>query len=189
MTPGKKLEEVRVLFMGRECWEGLPEIERHQIYDLHQQELVNRCKKNFQELLLEKADLFYQFRSSPAGTVTQDDIMEITDNLAEDGRFKALDRMDADRKLLLFQVSLLVNQRELEMSDSDVPAPRVCPLSHQRALPRLPSLHGRHRGEDRQQEGLPARQSARGQQPSQHHTAGRLRPCRGVVQSDQQSVS
>ena len=104
VTPGKKLDEVRVLFMGRECWEGLPEVERQKIYELHQQDLISRCKKNFQELLLEKADLFYQFRSSPAGTVTQDDIMEITDNLAEDGRFKALDRMDADRKLLLFQV-------------------------------------------------------------------------------------
>ena len=79
VTPGKKLEEVRVLFMGRECWEALPELERQQIYDLHQQDLINRCKKNFQELLLEKADLFYQFRSSPAGTVTQDDILDITE--------------------------------------------------------------------------------------------------------------
>ena len=104
VTPGKKLDEVRVLFMGRACWEALPELERQQIYDLHQQDIITRCKKNFQELLLEKADLFYQFRSSPAGTVTQDDIMEITDTLAEDGRFKALDRLDADRKLLLFQV-------------------------------------------------------------------------------------
>ena len=34
----------------------------------------------------------------------QDDILDITDSLAEDGRYKALDRMDADRKLLLFQV-------------------------------------------------------------------------------------
>ena len=90
--------------MGRECFESLPEMELHQIYELHQQDLIARCKKNFQELLLEKADLFYQFRSSPAGTVTQDDILDITDNLAEDGRYKALDRMDADRKLLLFQV-------------------------------------------------------------------------------------
>ena len=104
VTPGKKLDEVRVLFMGRPCWEALPELERQQIYEHHQQELITRCKKNFQELLLEKADLFYQFRSSPAGTVTQDDIMEITDTLAEDGRFKALDRLDTDRKLLLFQV-------------------------------------------------------------------------------------
>ena len=35
--------------------------------------------------------------------MTQDDILDITDSLAEDGRYKALDRMDADRKLLLFQ--------------------------------------------------------------------------------------
>jgi hypothetical protein len=90
--------------MGRECFESLPEMELHQIYELHQQDIIACCKKNFQELLLEKADLFYQFRSSPAGTVTQDDILDITDNLAEDGRYKALDRMDADRKLLLFQV-------------------------------------------------------------------------------------
>ena len=94
--------------MGRECFESLPEMELHQIYELHQQDLIERCKKNFQELLLEKADLFYQFRSSPAGTVTQDDILDITDNLAEDGRYKALDRMDADRKLLLFQVKHLL---------------------------------------------------------------------------------
>ena len=44
-------------------------------------------------------------RSSPAGTVTHDDILDITEAIAEDGRYKALDRMDADRKLLLFQVS------------------------------------------------------------------------------------
>merc|ERR1719402_1774656 len=89
--------------MGRECFEALTEAERQQIYDLHQTELADRCKRNFQELLMEKADLFYQFRSSPAGTVTQDDILDITESLQEDGRYKALDRMDADRKLLLFQ--------------------------------------------------------------------------------------
>ena len=44
------------------------------------------------------------FRSSPAGTVTQDDILDITDKLHEDFRFKALDRLDPDRKLMLFQV-------------------------------------------------------------------------------------
>ncbi|XP_023343055.1 rho GTPase-activating protein 190 isoform X4 [Eurytemora carolleeae] len=103
ITPGKKLDEVRVLFMGRDCFESLSEDQRQLIYDRHQQELIQRCRKSFQELLLEKADIFYQFRSSPAGTVTHDDILDITEALAEDGRYKALDRMDADRKLLLFQ--------------------------------------------------------------------------------------
>ena len=39
-----------------------------------------------QELLLERADLFYQFRSGPAGAVTQEDILDISDALQEDSR-------------------------------------------------------------------------------------------------------
>lgn len=40
-----------------------------------------------QELLLEHADLFYHFKSvAPTGTITQDDIKEITDNLKDDSR-------------------------------------------------------------------------------------------------------
>ena len=106
VTPGKGLGEVKVLFLGRECFENLSEQEVQDIYDLHQREIILKAKKNFQELLLERADLFYQFRSSPAGTVTQDDILDITDKLHEDFRFKALDRLDPDRKLMLFQVNI-----------------------------------------------------------------------------------
>ena len=103
VTPGKSLNELRVLFLGRECFENLSEKDIQEIYDLHQRELKQRSKKNFQELLLERADLFYQFRSSPMATVTQNDILDITEALQEDSRYKALDRLDADRKLLLFQ--------------------------------------------------------------------------------------
>lgn len=42
----------------------------------------------FQELLLEHADLFYHFKSiAPSGTITQDDIKEITDALLDDFRY------------------------------------------------------------------------------------------------------
>lgn len=62
------------------------------------------CNFLCQELLLEHADLFYHFKSmAPTGTITQDDIKEITDALQEDSRYKALDRLDQDRKLMLFQ--------------------------------------------------------------------------------------
>ncbi|XP_046682746.1 rho GTPase-activating protein 190 isoform X2 [Homalodisca vitripennis] len=104
VTPGKELSEVRVLFMGRECFEALSEDDCHYIYDRHQKELIDKAKHNFQELLLEHADLFYHFKSiAPTGTITQDDIKEITDALKEDSRYKALDRLDQDRKLMLFQ--------------------------------------------------------------------------------------
>ncbi|CAH1985676.1 unnamed protein product [Acanthoscelides obtectus] len=104
VTPGKHLSEVRVLFMGRECFETLSEQDCQQIYDAHQRELIETAKHNFQELLLEHADLFYHFKSiAPTGTITQDDIKEITDVLQDDFRYKILDRLDQDRKLTLFQ--------------------------------------------------------------------------------------
>ncbi|XP_052865905.1 rho GTPase-activating protein 190 [Anopheles cruzii] len=104
VTPGKQLSEVRVLFMGRECFEALSEHDCQQIYDNHQRELIETAKHNFQELLMEHADLFYHFKNiEPSGTITQNDIKEITDVLQEDLRYKMLDRLDQDRKLMLFQ--------------------------------------------------------------------------------------
>ncbi|XP_066996552.2 rho GTPase-activating protein 190 isoform X2 [Anabrus simplex] len=104
VTPGKSLSDVRVLFMGRECFEALTEQDCQQIYDQHQKEIVEKAKHNFQELLLEHADLFYHFKSiAPTGTITQADIKEITDALQDDSRYKSLDRLDQDRKLMLFQ--------------------------------------------------------------------------------------
>ena len=54
VTPGKSLNELRVLFLGRECFENLPENEVQEIYDLHQRELIQRSKKNFQVRVLIK---------------------------------------------------------------------------------------------------------------------------------------
>ncbi|XP_064292794.1 rho GTPase-activating protein 190 isoform X2 [Plodia interpunctella] len=104
VTPGKQLSEVRVLLMGRECYEALTEEQQQRVYDQHQREIQRRAKHNLQELLLEHADLFYHFKSiSPTGTITQEDIKEITDVLQDDFRYKMLDRMEQDRKLMLFQ--------------------------------------------------------------------------------------
>ncbi|CAH0764837.1 unnamed protein product [Diatraea saccharalis] len=104
VTPGKQLSEVRVLLMGRECYEALSDDQQQRVYDQHQRQIQRRAKHNLQELLLEHADLFYHFKSiSPTGTITQEDIKEITDVLQDDFRYKMLDRMEQDRKLMLFQ--------------------------------------------------------------------------------------
>ncbi|XP_037919567.1 rho GTPase-activating protein 190 isoform X4 [Hermetia illucens] len=104
VTPGKQLSEVRVLFMGRECFEALSEHDCQQIYDNHQREIIEKAKHNFLELLLEHADLFQHFKNiEPSGTITQDDIKQITEVLQDDIRYKMLDRLDQDRKLMLFQ--------------------------------------------------------------------------------------
>ena len=48
VTPGKALSEVQVLFMGREYFEALSEADCHHIYDLHQRDITEKARKNFQ---------------------------------------------------------------------------------------------------------------------------------------------
>ncbi|KAK4312268.1 hypothetical protein Pmani_016281 [Petrolisthes manimaculis] len=104
VTPGKRLDEVRVLFMGRESFDSLSEQDRQLIYDQHQRDITEKARQNFHELLLEQAELFYHVKSiAPTGTITQDDIRDITHTLQEDSRYKALDRLENERTLLLLQ--------------------------------------------------------------------------------------
>lgn len=48
VNPGKPLEEVQVLFMGRECFEGLSHKDIRIIYQKHQDSITNKAKHNFQ---------------------------------------------------------------------------------------------------------------------------------------------
>lgn len=90
--------------MGRECYESLSEQDLIEIYEEHQKEITDRAKANFQELLQEHSELFYHFASlGPGSVITQDDIFKITETLAEDVRYKALDRLEQDRTLMLLR--------------------------------------------------------------------------------------
>lgn len=104
VTPGKRLNEVRVFFMGRECFEALSEQDLQEVYEEHQREITEISKRNFQELLLEHSDLFYHFASfGPGSVITQEDIFKITQILSDDVRFTALERMEQDRMLMLLR--------------------------------------------------------------------------------------
>ena len=124
VTPGKPLQEVRVLFMGRECYESLSDHDCIEIYEEHQKEITDFAKINFQELLLEHSSLFYHFASlGPGSVITQDDIGKITEALQDDPRYdiittpslncflnfnvffryKSLERLDQDRTLMLLR--------------------------------------------------------------------------------------
>ncbi|XP_070136652.1 rho GTPase-activating protein 190 isoform X6 [Drosophila bipectinata] len=101
VTPGKQLSEVRVLFMGRECFEALSEHDCQQIYDIHQDEIIEKSKQNFVELLLEHAQYFLQFKN--VDNITQEDVRQITEVIQEDSRYKMLDRLDQERRMMLVQ--------------------------------------------------------------------------------------
>ncbi|XP_035709893.1 rho GTPase-activating protein 190 isoform X2 [Folsomia candida] len=105
VTPGKSLNELQVLFMGHECFEALTGQEIQAIYEQHQIELIEKAKRAFVELMLEHAEVFAQVRSdsSPMATITQQQVREIFEILQEDSRYKALDRLDQERRLMLLQ--------------------------------------------------------------------------------------
>jgi len=42
------MSEVRVLFMGRECFEALSHDDCQYIYDKHQKSIIEKAKHNFQ---------------------------------------------------------------------------------------------------------------------------------------------
>lgn len=70
--------------MGRECFEALSEHDCQQIYDIHQEEIIEKCKQNFVELLLENAQFFQQFKN--VDIITQEDVRQITDVIQDDSR-------------------------------------------------------------------------------------------------------
>ena len=47
VTAGKRLDEVRVLFMGRESFDSLTEHDRQIIYDQHQKEITEKARSNY----------------------------------------------------------------------------------------------------------------------------------------------
>lgn len=66
--------------------------------------MIEKAKRAFIELMLEHAEVFAQTASaSPMATITQQQVREIFDILQEDSRYKALDRLDQERRLMLLQ--------------------------------------------------------------------------------------
>jgi len=81
--PGKSLSDVAIFFLGRECFNGLTEKEKQDIYDVHQNTLRGVARRDFLELLLENAETLVQFENSQ---VTNDDIQAINSRLQNEPR-------------------------------------------------------------------------------------------------------
>ncbi|KAH9518727.1 hypothetical protein Btru_006096 [Bulinus truncatus] len=99
ITPGKPLSETYIFFIGKECYSSLDENERNAVYDQHMSELKMAAKAEFNELLWEKSSVFLGMNS--AERVTTKDFQSITAALQDDKRFKALQRLDEDRKVMI----------------------------------------------------------------------------------------
>ncbi|XP_019734211.1 rho GTPase-activating protein 5 [Hippocampus comes] len=98
---GQPWEEVACLAMEDDASKLIGESDRRDVYARHQQEIVERAKEDFQEMLFEHAELFYDLDLN--ATPSCDKMSEIHAVLSEEPRYRALQKLAPDRESLLLK--------------------------------------------------------------------------------------
>ncbi|XP_010891249.1 rho GTPase-activating protein 5 [Esox lucius] len=101
ISPGQPWEEVMCFVMEDEAYKYISESDRRDVYSRHQQEIVERAKEEFQEMLFEHAELFYDLDLN--ATPSCDKMSEIHNVLNEEPRYRALQKLAPDRESLLLK--------------------------------------------------------------------------------------
>ncbi|KAM9777893.1 rho GTPase-activating protein 5 [Neosynchiropus ocellatus] len=101
ISPGQPWEEVMCFVMDDEAYKYITESDRRDVYARHQQEIVERAKEEFQEMLFEHAELFYDLDLN--ATPTLDKMSEIHSVLNEEPRYRSLQKLAPDRESLLLK--------------------------------------------------------------------------------------
>ncbi|KAK5887926.1 hypothetical protein CesoFtcFv8_016482 [Champsocephalus esox] len=101
VTPGRPWEEARSFIMNEEFYQWLEETEYLELYNRHQKEIIDRAKEDFQELLLEYSELFYELEVD--AKPSKEKMGAIQEVLGEEQRFKALQKLPAERDALVLK--------------------------------------------------------------------------------------
>ncbi|XP_006627687.1 rho GTPase-activating protein 35 [Lepisosteus oculatus] len=101
ITAGKPWEEARSFIMNEEFYQWLEEPEYLDIYSRHQKEIIEKAKEDFQELLLEYSELFYELEVD--AKPSKEKMGAIQEVLGEEQRFKALQKLQAERDALVLK--------------------------------------------------------------------------------------
>ncbi|NXU38869.1 RHG35 protein, partial [Drymodes brunneopygia] len=101
VTPGKPWEEARSFIMNEDFYLWLDEAVYVDIYQKHQKQLIDRAKEDFQELLLEYSELFYELELD--AKPSKEKMGVIQEVLGEEPRFKALQKLQAERDALVLK--------------------------------------------------------------------------------------
>uniref|UniRef100_A0A8C4R674 Rho GTPase activating protein 5 n=1 Tax=Eptatretus burgeri TaxID=7764 RepID=A0A8C4R674_EPTBU len=101
ILPGKAWEDVQSLFQHLESFHVLSDQERLAVFQEYQKRLMKRAQVDYQELLLERAEIFADV--SKRETLNQDSKAEIDQLLESDSRYKALRWASAERDMLIFK--------------------------------------------------------------------------------------
>ncbi|NWV43926.1 RHG35 protein, partial [Grantiella picta] len=101
VTPGKPWEEARSFIMNEDFYLWLDESVYVDIYGKHQKQLIDKAKEDFQELLLEYSELFYELELD--AKPSKEKMGVIQEVLGEEQRFKALQKLQAERDALILK--------------------------------------------------------------------------------------
>eukprot|EP00076_Gallus_gallus_P034697 XP_025000235.1 rho GTPase-activating protein 35 [Gallus gallus] len=101
VTPGKPWEEARSFIMNEDFYMWLEEPVYMDIYGKHQKRIIERAKEEFQELLLEYSELFYELELD--AKPSKEKMGVIQEVLGEEQRFKALQKLQAERDALILK--------------------------------------------------------------------------------------
>ncbi|XP_023669493.1 rho GTPase-activating protein 35 isoform X2 [Paramormyrops kingsleyae] len=101
VTAGKPWEEARSFIMNEDFYQWLEEPEYLDIYNRHQKEIIDHAKEDFQELLLEYSELFYELEVD--AKPSKEKMGAIQEVLGEEQRFKALQKLQAERDALVLK--------------------------------------------------------------------------------------
>ncbi|XP_016116323.1 rho GTPase-activating protein 35-like [Sinocyclocheilus grahami] len=101
VTPGKPWEEARSFIMNEEFYQWLEEPEYLDIYNKHQKIIIDQAKEDFQELLLEYSELFYELEVD--AKPSKEKMGAIQEVLGDEQRFKALQKLQAERDALVLK--------------------------------------------------------------------------------------
>ncbi|NXR13401.1 RHG35 protein, partial [Semnornis frantzii] len=101
ITPGKPWEEARSFIMNEDFYMWLEEVTYLEIYSRHQKQLIEKAKEDFQELLLEYSELFYELELD--AKPSKEKMGVIQEVLGEEQRFRALQKLQAERDALILK--------------------------------------------------------------------------------------
>ncbi|XP_016356720.1 rho GTPase-activating protein 35-like isoform X1 [Sinocyclocheilus anshuiensis] len=101
VTPGKPWEEARSFIMNEEFYQWLEESEYLDIYNKYQKIIIDQAKEDFQELLLEYSELFYELEVD--AKPSKEKMGAIQEVLGEEQRFKVLQKLQAERDALVLK--------------------------------------------------------------------------------------
>ncbi|KAE8587571.1 hypothetical protein XENTR_v10022019 [Xenopus tropicalis] len=101
ISPGQPWEELICFLLDDEAYKFISESDRVDVYRKHQRELIEKAKEEFQEMLFEHSELFYDLDLN--ATPSTDKMSEINAVLGEEPRYKALQKLATERESLLLK--------------------------------------------------------------------------------------